>query len=129
MGALSGLYFEILAVVVVKFMASPRGVWVGDCVRLWPSHDIRPFALAALEGINDGSLIFGVRNNCSHSSHNFTLAAVCRRVTAASTCGCDINSAKILQFCWSVWSGSADGNAKRADYRPLGLVLADSDQQ
>jgi hypothetical protein len=60
---------EILTTVVVEFTASPRSVLVGDYVTLWPSHHIRPFALAALEGINERSAGLAVRNNYSHPSH------------------------------------------------------------
>jgi hypothetical protein len=78
---------EIVAKVVVKFTASPHGVFVGDCVRLWPSHYGRPFALAALEGINYRSVNLAVGNDGSHPSHSNSLSqSYASRVPAASPC-------------------------------------------
>lgn len=78
---------EIVATVVVKFTASPHSVFVGDCVRLWPSHYGRPFALAALEGINYRSVSLAVGNDGSHPSHSNSLSqSDASRVPAASAC-------------------------------------------
>jgi hypothetical protein len=78
---------EIVATMVVKFTASPHGVFVRDCVRLWPSHYGRPFALAALEGINYRSVNLAVGNDGSHPSHSNSLSqSYASRVPAASPC-------------------------------------------
>jgi hypothetical protein len=83
---MSGL-FEILATVVIEFTASPHSAFVGDFVRLWSLHHMRPFALAAMEGINNRNVSLAVRNDCSHPSHSNSFSqSDASRVPAASAC-------------------------------------------
>ena len=83
---MSGL-FEILATVVIEFTASPHSAFVGDFVRLWSLHHMRPFALAAMEGINNRNVSLAVRNDCSYPSHSNSFSqSDASRVPAASAC-------------------------------------------
>lgn len=89
---------EILATVVVKLTASPHGVFVGDFVRLWPSHSIRPFTLAALEGINFRSVNLAVRNDRSRPWHGTSLPRTHQGCNVASRSGYIANSARQISL-------------------------------
>ena len=81
---MSGL-FEILATVVIEFTASPHSAFIGDFVRLWSLHHMRPFALAAMEGINNRNVSLAVRNDCSYPSHSNSMSRSDATVLAAAS--------------------------------------------
>ncbi len=90
---------EILATVVVKFTASPHSVFVGDRVRLWPSHYIRPFALGALEGIDYRGINLAVGNDGSHPSHSNSFSrSDASRVPAPRACVIASGAVCLLQL-------------------------------
>jgi hypothetical protein len=98
--------------VVVKFPASPRSVFVGDCIRLWRSHRIRPLAFAAMEGVNNRSINIAVGNHCSPSHSDSCVTVGCywrssservrdlRVAKLSANCRIDVSSSSARCIQW-----------------------------